>query len=89
MCKLVCPISLFSMQQTIFLIDEENNKTTTAAVASLEDLSETLADISDIVKVNNIQLHGASQYADEIASEVLTYARTKYNNHDLIVEVVK
>ena len=48
-----------------------------------------LMDISDIVKVNNIQLHGASQYADEIASEVLTYARTKYNNHDLIVEVVK
>lgn len=88
MHKLVCLVDLFTFDQTIFVYDDVEKTYTVAANATFENLSERLADISDITKINHIELRGARQYVNGIASEVLTYAKTRYNNNDLIVEVI-
>ena len=87
MQKLVCLVDLFTFDQTIFMYDDVEKTYTVVSDATFENLSERLADISDVTKINHIELRGARKYVNEIASEVLTYAKTRYNNNDLIVEV--
>ena len=88
MDKLICFINLFTYDQNIYLFNAATQETKVATNTTFEDLSTVLADISDITKVNHIELHGARKYANEIASEVLTYAKSRYNNNDLTVEVI-
>ena len=88
MYKLVCVLNLFAETQHIYLIDSEASKSSIAASVALNELSERIVDISDIVKVNHIELHGAPAYATAMSEDIYTYAKAKYNNNDLIVEVL-
>lgn len=88
MYKLICFLNLFLMDQTIFIVNEEDNSSKVAASATFDTLAEKLADLSHITNINSIQLRGGSkEYANEIANEVLTYAKIKYGINDLDVEV--
>lgn len=89
MWKLVCLINLFIEQQNIYLVDLETGKASIAASCTLDSLVEKIVDIADITQVNNIELCSAPSYAASIANDIYIYAKTRYNNHDLIVEVVK
>lgn len=89
MCKLVCLLNLFTETQHIYLVDTESGKSNIAASATMDELSERVVDISDITKVNHIELHGAPTFSAAMADDIRTYARTKYNNNEIFVEVVK
>lgn len=89
MCKLVCLINLFIEQQDIYLVDLDTGKVSIAASCALDSLSEKIVDIADITQVNNIELRSAPSYAASIADDIYAYAKTRYNNNDLIVEVVQ
>ena len=89
MYKLICLLNLFTESQTIYLVNMETGKSNIAATATLSELSEKVVDISDITKVNHIELHGAPSYAHAMVDDIYTYAKTKYNNNNLIVEVLQ
>ena len=89
MCKLICLINLFVEQQDIYLVDLETGKVSIAANCAFSELSEKIVDIADITKVNNIELRNAPMYAAGIAEDIYAYARTKYNNNEIQVEVVQ
>jgi hypothetical protein len=89
MCKLICLINLFVEQQDIYLVDLETGKVSIAANCAFSELSEKIVDIADITKVNNIESRNAPMYAAGITEDIYTYARTKYNNNEIQVEVVQ
>lgn len=88
MCKLICLINLFIEQQDIYLADLETGKVSIAASCTLDQLSEKIVDIADITKVNNIELRNAPTYSAAIAEDIYKYAKSKYSNNEIHVEVI-
>lgn len=89
MCKLVCLLNLFTETQNIYLIDTDSGKSNIAATTTMDELSERIVDICDITKVNHVELFGAPAFSAAMADDIRMYARTKYNNNDIIVEVAQ
>lgn len=89
MCKLICLINLFIEQQDIYLVDLETGKVSIAASCTLNQLSEKIVDIADITKVNNIELRNAPMYSAAIAEDIYKYAKSKYSNNEIHVEVIQ
>lgn len=89
MYKLVCLLNLFMENQNVYMVNTETGKSDIAITTTMAELSEKIVDISDITKVNHIELHGAPAFSAAIAEDISTYAKTKYNNYDLVVEVIK
>lgn len=86
--RLICFIDLFNENARIYSLDEMNNQTFLSRVP-VATLSEDIAAVSNISGVNHITLIGASAYAEGIVPEIIEYAKTKYSNNELIVEVMQ
>jgi hypothetical protein len=86
--KIICFINMFAAEAKVYRLDEDNNQDLINTIP-VEKLSAGLAIISANSKINHITLIGAPTYADAIVPEIIEYAKTNFNNNDLIVEVMR
>ncbi len=89
MTKIICFINLFTSNARVYSFNEEINNQTFICEVPVETLSEGLASVSSMNNINTITLIGAPMFAKEIAPEIMEYAKTNFNNNDLIVEVME
>lgn len=88
MNKIICFINLGMANARVYELNIENEQKFITDMP-LEKLSEGLAATSAMYKINNITLIGSPSYADGIVPEIIEYAKTNFNNNDLIVEVMR
>lgn len=86
--KIVCFINLFTAESKAYRIDQDNNQELITTIP-VEQLTEGLATISSHSGIYNITLIGAPDYAEGLIPGILEYAKTNFNNNDLIVEVMR
>lgn len=86
--KIICFINLFTANARAYMIDSNDTQNLLGEIP-LEELEEKLADLSNLTDIHHITLIGAPTYADGIVPEILQYAKTKYSNNELIVEVMR
>lgn len=87
MNKIICFIDLFRLHSRVYTVDKESNQTFIAEIP-LAELGEKIAETSFAAHINHVTLIGAPAYAEGIVPEIKEYALTKYNNNDLVVEVL-
>lgn len=86
--KIVCFINLFTLNQRVYLAGVDNDLKPLGEIP-YDELVEKLADLSELTQVNLISLVGSPKFADEIAPEIMKYAKIKYNNNEITVEVMR
>lgn len=87
--KLICFIDLFNENARIYSWSEADDTQTFLSRTPVATLSENLATISNISGVNHITLIGAPVFAEALVPEIIEYAKTRYSNNELIVEVMQ
>ena len=88
MNRIVCFINMFAANSRVYKLNMSDEETFICEVP-VEKLPAGLASISANEKLNHITLIGAPTYADAIVPEIIEYAKTNFNNNDLIVEVMR
>ena len=86
--KMICFINLFTANARVYSVDADNTQEYLGEVA-LEEAAEKLVDLCEFTDLHHLTLIGAPTYADALVPEILTYAKTKYSNNELIVEVMR
>ena len=86
--RMICFINLFTANAKVYSIDNNDNQNFLGEV-TLDEAAEKLADLCEFTDMNHLTLIGAPTYADALVPEILTYAKTKYSNSELNVEVMR
>jgi hypothetical protein len=87
--KIVCFINLFTTNQRVYLTDSNSNDLKPLGEIPLQELEEKLVDLCELTQNNSITLIGSPSFADEIVPEIMKYAKLKYNNNEITVEVMR
>ena len=90
MKKIICNFSLFDMEQTIYILTEENNTQHYEPVGTCElvNLGKTLTEVCFANNIDNIHLYGHSKYIDGILYDIDLYSGcSAYSNGMIHVEV--
>ena len=88
--KVICNFSLFDMEQTIYILTEENGTTNYKAIGkcNLDELGKTLADVCFANNIDSVHLYGHAQYIDNILHDIdLHSGCSAYSNGMIKVEV--
>ena len=88
MKKIVCNINMFSMQQSIWLIDDETNNIIYSGDSALHNLPETISALSAKYDVSHICLNDNDEHGALLAKNILEYSKEMYSNNNLEIEVI-
>ena len=84
----ICNFNLFDMYHSIELLDVKENRITVATAATTEDLGETIAEFCYVEDVNDIQLIGPTQYAQNfLTNDILNHASNRFGLNNLNIQV--
>lgn len=83
---ILCNIFMFDLHQRIILVDETGNMNE-IAIANLDNLSTTIADVCSQYKINKVHLIGNKDFSSAVAENICMYSATKYGNNCIEVEV--
>lgn len=84
MISIYCNTNGYTLEHEIYLIDNESTAWIGSSIAS--ELDEKLLFLSQKYDVNNIKLQGMG--ANVLAEQIYSLNNVKYNNNNLIVEVI-
>lgn len=90
MKKVICNFSLFDMEQTIYILTEENGTTNYNAIGKckLDNLGKMLTEVCFSNNIGNIHLYGHEKYIDGILHDIDLYSEcSAYSNGMIHVEV--
>lgn len=90
MKKVICNFSLFDMEQTIYILTEENESTNYQQMGKckLEDLGKLLTEVCFANNIDNIHLYGHDKYVNGILHDIDLYSGcSAYSNGMIHVEV--
>jgi hypothetical protein len=76
MNRILIHIKPFEFKQTIQV---DNEKTMSTYEVSLADTPEKIADLSNLLNIDAVELYGIQNYNEEIKRAILQVARNKYN----------
>ena len=85
MTSIYCNINSYTLEHKIYLIDDSATMREVGSSATPE-LDEKLLFLSQRYNVDNIKLQGIG--ANVLAEQVYSLNSVKYNNNNLIVEVI-
>lgn len=86
MSIIVCYPNMFSNVQTIHILNAD--KTSSRFAVPTNKLAEILVDNCNEFHIEHISLYGNTTFLEPMAEEILAYAKTKYNNINVKVEVI-
>lgn len=88
MDKIICFIDMFRLHSRVYVRNEETEQMSLVGEIPLAELETKIADTCFAAHTNHVMLIGAPTYAEGIVPAIKEYALTKYNNNDLVVEVL-
>ena len=88
MKKIICNINMFSMQQSVWLIDDETNGIIYSGDSTLHNLPETISALSAKYDVSRVCLNGNEEHGALLAKNILEYSKEMYSNNNLEIEVI-
>ena len=87
MKKIFCTFSLFSLNQTVFLVNDENDIREIATIETA-DFEKKISEFCDFYNVNNVILQGNKSYCEALGEGIKRENILNYNNHNIEVEVI-
>lgn len=87
--KIICFVNLFKANARVYTLNEDDSEQVYIAEVPVDTMTHSLAEIGTVNNINKIILIGAPTYSKELVPDILEYAKVKYNNNDLIVEVME
>lgn len=79
MAKLFVGVNMFSANQDIIYVDE--NMTKPIANIPVDRIGETLAGFVPAKNINEIEIHGNKEYAEQILFDIKQYLNTTYSEN--------
>lgn len=83
---ILCNIFMFDLHQRVILVDETGNMKE-IAIANLDNLSTTIADVCAQYNIDKVHLIGNKDFSSAVAKNICTHSATKYGNNCIEVEV--
>lgn len=88
MKKIYCDINMFELDQRVYIVDSDSNIPEAVSITTLEDLPEVINTICNNEQIDTVCLGGCKAYVEELSESILTCAEKKYNQNNIIVEVL-
>lgn len=85
--KILCNLNLFSLNQIIYLVDN-NEKVKEIATVSMTQIPKAINELCNEYSVNKVIMSGYGVYAKEISKDITEYNLSHYNNHNIEIEVI-
>ena len=86
MAKLVIGVSMFSMSQSIYLVDED--KVENIAATALEQIPEAVSTLMDqFENIDEIELDGPNKYIEKYGYDILSELEKNYANKTVRVNL--
>ena len=85
--KILCNLNLFTLEQTIYLIDD-NGTVNPIAVAEMEQLPEVISAICSEYSAHDVVLSGNEVYAQNLAETIKEFGLKNYSNNNIEVEII-
>ena len=86
MKKIVTVIKPFTYTQNVFVY-EDGNKIDVSST-SLDKIFETIVELTEKYKTNEVQLIGSSKFSKGIKKEIQEAEMNKYNKNELNIELI-
>lgn len=87
---LVCNINLFTKEQSILLIKDNDYSTASIMSCDLQDLGKVLTDFCFAENIDTIHIYGNEEYIKKITQDIDIYSGcSAYSNNMIKVEVNK
>lgn len=87
---LVCNINLFTKEQNILLIRDNDYSTASIMSCDLQDLGKVLTDFCFAENIDTIHIYGNEEYIKKITQDIDVYSGcSAYSNNMIKVEVNK
>lgn len=87
---LVCNINLFTKEQNILLIRDNDYSTASIMSCDLQDLGKVLTDFCFAENIDTIHIYGNEKYIKKITQDIDVYSGcSAYSNNMIKVEVNK
>lgn len=87
---LVCNINLFTKEQNILLIKDNNYSNASIMSCDLQDLGKVLTDFCFAENIDTIHIYGNEEYIKKITQDIDIYSGcSAYSNNMIKVEVNK
>ncbi len=87
MKRIICNFSIFTLNQEILLLEDENTSPKLITDSAFGELPFAIAEICDKYDVNNVLLIGNKEYGEKIAEDICKVGALKYSNENINVEV--
>lgn len=84
-----CDVHPFIVQQDVMIYNEETGERSEIGKISLKDLPEFIVNNCKEKDVHDVKLSGAKIFCEKFSKEILNYSKSKYDNFELNVEVLK
>lgn len=88
MKKIVCELHMFSLNQNIYVIDDDGTHEI-AVPANMEELPEIISALCHSKNIDKVMLTGNSVFGAAVAEDILAYSKQQYKENNIEVEVVK
>lgn len=85
MKTIICYFNLFDMSQKILILNEDKEEL--IAMATLDSLGESIADVCKVYNINKVHLYGNEEYASSLIDEIDTHTGAAYSNNLIEIEV--
>lgn len=88
MKKIVCNINIFSMNQPVWIIDDETNNIIYSGESTLQSLPEVVSMLSSKYDVSHVCINDIDEHGELLAKNILEYSKETYSNNNLEIEVI-
>lgn len=90
MKKIFCNVSMFDLEQLIYIIDDETDGKDIVAMSTIEELPATISALSNEMGIADVVLSGnIVTYNTLLSDNIIQYSKLNYNQNEIKVEVVK
>ncbi len=84
--KLASYIRPFDAKQKIYVLDNKNN-TEEIRLSSLESFAETVMQLTKEYQIDNLELHGQTNFCLKLKEEVQEQEMVNYNKNELPITI--
>jgi uncharacterized lipoprotein YmbA len=85
----IVPLNLFSLNQTIFIVDKEKEKTQIFTTVEVSTLPEAMVEACVVYSTSEIKIIGNTNYAQALANEIKEYSTKYYSNKELNITITE
>lgn len=88
MKKIICNLNMFSMQQSVCIIDLDTNNILYSTSVSMDELPKVISSLSNEYSVPWVSLVDTKVHGDKLAHDIVEYTKINYSNNNIEIEVI-